>query len=273
MKKIITVMAALTMAVTLGACSKKAASSGTVSSEKTTQSPTKLQVVTNKKKPNNLGNVLITIKTNSKAKVKITNTKTKKVANLTADADGKLIFNAHLGEHTKEAEFMITATAKHHQASGTQKFKVYNDSAAYHEWEQNQSSAAESSSSAEESSSVDEQSSSADDSSAEVDITAGDDVSSAASSSDSNTGTNTTGTAGGGYVAPSYSAPSYSYPTYQGGGNHYHSSTSGGSASSAPSSNDTVSDQADESDTDAAANNAGTDKVEATTEEVTESAD
>ncbi|WP_230937770.1 hypothetical protein [Pediococcus acidilactici] len=34
MKKIITVMAALTMAVTLGACGKKAASSGTVSSEK-----------------------------------------------------------------------------------------------------------------------------------------------------------------------------------------------------------------------------------------------
>ena len=64
MKKIITVMAALTMVVTLGACGKKAASSGTVSSEKTTQSPTKLQVVTKKKKTNNLGNVLITIKTN-----------------------------------------------------------------------------------------------------------------------------------------------------------------------------------------------------------------
>ncbi|MGX7045258.1 hypothetical protein [Pediococcus acidilactici] len=57
------------------------------------------------------------------------------------------------------------------------------------------------------------------------------------------------------------------------GGNHYHSSTSGGSASSAPSSNDTVSGQADESDTDATVNNAVTDKVEATTEEATESAD
>lgn len=266
MKKIITVMAALTMAVTLGACGKKAASSGTVSSEKTTQSPTKLQVVTKKKETNNLRNVLITIKTNPKAKVKITNTKTKKVANLTADADGKLVFNAHLGEHTKSAEFMITATAKNHHASETQKFKVYNDSAAFHEWEQNQSSAAESSSSAAESSSVDEQSSSADDSSAEVDITAGADAVSADNSADTTIGGNSTG----GYVAPSYSAPSYSYPTYHGGGGHYHPSTGGGSANSAASSSDTNGNQTDQSNTNATT---GADTVEATTEDAAESAE
>ncbi len=133
LKKISTILVSIMTLFLLAACGKNAKPETTTKEDTVQKTATKLKVDTKKEKTNALGNALINIKTNAKAEVKITNLKTRKTEVAKADAEGKVVYNVHLGKKVKSIQFEIGSTASGHTASSTIKVTIINNSDAYTE--------------------------------------------------------------------------------------------------------------------------------------------
>lgn len=140
LKKISTILVSIMTLFLLAACGKNAKPETTTKEDTVQKTATKLKVDTKKEKTNALGNALINIKTNAKAEVKITNLKTRKTEVAKADAEGKVVYNVHLGKKVKSIQFEIGSTASGHTASSTIKVTIINNSDAYTEWAANSAS-------------------------------------------------------------------------------------------------------------------------------------
>lgn len=140
LKKISTILVSIMTLFLLAACGKNAKPETTTKEDTVQKTATKLKVDTKKEKTNALGNALINIETNAKAEVKITNLKTRKTEVAKADAEGKVVYNVHLGKKVKSIQFEIGSTASGHTASSTIKVTIINNSDAYTEWVANSAS-------------------------------------------------------------------------------------------------------------------------------------
>lgn len=238
LKKIITYSISILSVFLLVACGKSSTKTSATQHEKIEKTATKLTVQVKDKKTNQLGNALIDIKTDPKAEVKVVNAKTKKSTTLTADSEGRLVYNVHLDQKTKSLDLVISAVATGHGSSSTAKVTIINASDAY---QKQQDAEAETESSTEDDqsaveSSVDEQESVTESSSSQV---TSDSTGSGSESVPVNSGASTT---------PNYVAPS--------GGNYYagsHGSTTSGAGNTSSSSSVTTSSNSSTStDNDAA---------------------
>lgn len=254
LKKISTILVSIMTLFLLAACGKNAKPETTTKEDTVQKTATKLKVDTKKEKINALGNALINIKTNAKAEVKITNLKTRKTEVAKADAEGKVVYNVHLGKKVKSIQFEIGSTASGHTASSTIKVTIINNSDAYTEWAANSASTStdadavsmDESSSSEESS-VDTQST---DQSAD---TTGVDTTTDAANNTPAGGAATTGTAG------------------NTGGSNYTPANAGNTTSNANSTANNSTANSTTTDSDAAADNGANDvAVQTVTEKDTE---